>query len=909
VRGALGFVRPDADLARELDFHREMLEARHRERGLAPAAARRAARIELGGDTQIAESWRDQGRLPFLDTLGQDVRYGLRLLRRSPGFAATAIATLALGIGACTAIFTVIDVVLIRPLPFADSARLVTVGDRNPDGSSANANFLTMMAWRENSTTLEGFAGMRPWTPTLVSGGEAERIQAVRVSWNYFDLLGVRPSIGRTFTADDDGAGEWPPYAIVSDSLWRRRLGGDPSIVGRTVSLSDRAYRIVGVMPASFEPLDSETFYNARPELWAPIGSYMNGTAASGTCRGCAPLKVLARLRQGATIATATAEMNAIRERLRRENPGDYETGSMAVVPLQRALTSDVRPALLVLMGAVLFVLLIACANVASLLLARSVTRQRELTLRAALGAGRARLVRQLLTESLLLAGIGGTAGVFVAAIGVRGLAALAPATLPRLEHAGVDTRIFAFTALVTLVTSIACGLLPAWRSADRRGGRSLAIDTRGAVGQRPHARSLLVIANLTLALVLLAGAGLMLRTLTALTQENPGFSADGVLTMRFALTGRAYSSDEASIAFQQRLLERLRALPAVQAAAVAGSVPFTGVDGCWGFHAQGRMEPNPADDPCVQRYSFSGDYFRVMNIPVIAGRSFTAEDSASARRVILVSVSTARLIWGSASPIGAQVRIGAIGTWRLVVGVVGDVHHSDLTTPPAPAMYTPETQLTSAYLTLVARARNGDASTLAPDLRAVIRALDPFVPVYAVVPLSSLVRQSAAQRVFVTRVLSAFATAAVLLAALGLYGLVAYSVAERTREVGVRVALGAQRIDVARMVLSSGAPIVGAGVLAGVLGAAAGARFLLPPSCACGRPIPRRSPAPPRCSPPSRSSRTPSRSAARCASIRRLRSGLSSTACHGRTHAKDAEYAETIYYFSDACSANCVRL
>ncbi len=620
VRGALGFGPPDADLARELDFHRVMLEARHRERGLDPAAARRAARIELGGDTQIAETWRDQGRLPFLDTLGQDVRYALRLLRRSPGFAATAIATLALGIGACTAIFTVIDTVLLRPLPFTDSARLVTVGDRNPDGSSATAGFQTMTAWRDRSRTLEGFAGMRPWTPTLVTGAEAERIQAVRVSWNYFDLLGVRPSIGRTFTTDDEGAGEWPPYAIVSDSLWRRRLGGDPSIVGRTVSLSDRAYRIVGVMPASFEPLDSETFYNARAELWAPIGSYMKGTAASGNCRGCAPLKVLARLGPGATIATATSEMNAIREQLRRENPGDYETGSMAVVPLQRALTSDVRPALLVLMGAVLFVLLIACANVASLLLARSVTRQRELTLRAALGAGRARLVRQLLTESLLLAGIGGIAGVVVAAIGVRGLAALAPATLPRLDHAGVDARILAFTALVTLATSVTCGLWPAWRSADRRGGRSLALDTRGAVGHRSRARALLVIADLTLALALLAGAGLMLRTLAALTHEKPGFSADGVLTMRFALTGRAYSSDEASIAFQQRLLERLRALPAVQDVAVAGSVPFTGGDGCWGFHARGRMEPNPADDPCVERYSFSGDYFRVMDIPVIAG-------------------------------------------------------------------------------------------------------------------------------------------------------------------------------------------------------------------------------------------------------------------------------------------------
>jgi putative ABC transport system permease protein len=831
LKGALGLDPGDRDLQEELAFHREQLESRHRADGLDAAEARRRAALALGGGTQIAEAWRDQHGLPFLDTLRQDLRYGVRVLRRAPGFAATAIATLALGIGACTAVFAVVDAVLLRPLPFADPDRLVTVGDRNPDGSSANASFQTMIAWRDRSRTLEGFAGMRPWTPTLLAGGEGERIQAARVSWNYFDVLGVRPLIGRSFTADDDNArgDDWPAYAILSESLWRRRFGGDPAIAGRAISLSDRVYRVVGVMPGSFEPLDSEKFYSARAELWAPIGSYMKGTAASGNCRSCAPLNVVARLRSGVTIATATAEMDAIRNQLTRGNPGEYETGSIAVVPLQRALTNDVRTALLVLLGAVVFVLLIASVNVASLLLARSLTRQRELTIRAALGAGRARLARQLLTESLLLASIGGTAGVFVAAFGVRGLAALAPATLPRLDHAALDARVLAFTALVTLVTSLACGVLPAWRSADRRGERSLTIDARGTVGQGSRARALLVVIDLTLALVLLAGAGLMLRTLVALTHATPGFTADGVLTLRFALTSRAYPTDEASIAFQEQVLERMRALPAVQAVAVAGSVPFTGVDSCWAFHAQGRMQPNPADDPCVERYSFSGDYFRVLNIPVIAGRSFTAEDRASSRRVMLVSASTARLIWGTASPIGAQARIGpaASGAWWTVVGVVGDVHHSDLTIAPAPAMYTPETQITSAYLTLVARAHNGDASSLATDARAVIRALDPAVPVYGVATLSSLVRQSAAERVFVTRVLSGFAAVAVLLAAVGLYGLVACSVAERTREVGVRVALGAQRSDVVRLVLSGGVRVIGAGVVGGMLAAIIGARFL----------------------------------------------------------------------------------
>jgi putative ABC transport system permease protein len=829
LAGALRLGPADADLERELQFHRDMLEAEYRRRGMSAARARRAAILALGNPAPIAEAWRDQRGLPPLETLLQDARYGVRLLRRSPGFAATAILTLALGIGANTAIFTIVDTVLLRPLPYADPDRLVTVGDRNPDGSSANAGFDTMIAWRDRSHTLEAFAAMRPWTPTLVTGAGAERLQAVRVSWNYFDLLGVRPRLGRTFAPDDDGDNEWPPYAILGDSLWRR-LGSDPAIVGRTVSLSDRAYRVVGVMPASFEPLDAAAFYGAAPQLWAPIGSYMKGgSAASGACRGCAHLKVLARLRPGTTIGAAVAEMDVIREELRREQPAEYEAGSIAVVPLQRAVTSDVRPALLVLLGAVVFVLLIACANVASLLFARSIARQRELTLRAALGAGRARLVRQLLTESLLLAACGGAAGALLAAAGVSGLAAFPPASLPRLEHVTVDARVLAFTAVVTLLTSLACGFLPAWRSGDRPGRRALTADARGVAGDRSRARSLLVIADLACALILLAGAGLMLRTVLTLMRADPGFNAAGVLSLRFALTGAAYPSDAASLAFQARLLERVGALPAVESAAVAGQVPFGGVDNCWSFHAQGHLRPSPADDPCVEVYSVSGRYFHVLGIPVIAGRTFTAEDRVSGPRVILVSASTARLVWGSANPIGAQVRIGnaAGGPWRTVIGIVGDVDHDDLTAGPAPAMYLPESQLTSAYLTLVARARDGDAAALVSDARAVIRALDPGVPVYGASPLADLVRQSNAQRVFVTRMLSAFAIAAVLLAAIGLYGLVAYSVAQRTREVGVRVALGATPASVVRLVLAGGTSTVAAGLATGLLGAALGTRFL----------------------------------------------------------------------------------
>jgi predicted permease len=454
ISGAFGGGRKDRELGQELRFHLEMLEERHRANGLDAAASRRAARLELGGDAQIAEAWRDQRSLPFLDTLAQDIRYGVRMLRRTPGFTAAALVTLALGIGANTAIFTVVDAVLLRPLPYAEPDRLVTVGDRNPEGFSSNVGFATVLDWRERSRSFEHLAMMRGWLPTLVTNGEAERLPAVRVSWNYFDMMGVRPALGRGFTVDDDRPDHWR-VLLLSDGLWRRRFGADPSIVGRNVVMNDREYRVIGVMPASFEPLDAERYYTSA-ELWAPIGYDLKGDSS---CRSCQHLRGFGRLRRGVSAADATAEMNAIREQMRREHPNEYEAGAIAIIPLREALSGNVRSALYVLLAAVGFVLLIACANVANLLLARSVTRQRELALRAVLGAGRARIVRQLLTESLMLSAGGAAAGVVLAIVAVQGLAAFAPVTLPRLDHIAVDARVLAFTAAIAILTSVVFGL------------------------------------------------------------------------------------------------------------------------------------------------------------------------------------------------------------------------------------------------------------------------------------------------------------------------------------------------------------------------------------------------------------------------------------------------------------------
>jgi putative ABC transport system permease protein len=767
-----------------------------------------------------------------METLWQDIRFGIRMLLKSPGFAAIAVLTLGLGVGANTAIFSVVDAVLLRPLPFPEPNRLLAVWGNNTERGETRSStcFPDFFDFRAQNRVFERMAAFYTNSVTLTGRGDAQHLQSGVVSPDLFPLLGVAPKLGRTFLPEEEKPVAEQPI-ILSEALWKSRFGGDPSILGQTVVIDGKESRIVGVMPASFQfPIQNDPV-----QLWQSTetdATTTDGTPPPYAQRGMHYLKVIARLKPNVTPAQAQANMSAIADGLARQYPDtDAHRGVMIVTELDR-LVGQTRPALLLLLAAVGCVLLIACANVANLLLARATTRQREMSVRAALGAGRRRIARQLLTESMLLSMAGGAVGLILAVWGTGFLTRLSPNDIPRVSEAGVDGRVLGFTLLVSLITGLVFGLAPVLHLSRADLAESLKEGGRSSTSAARHnrLRGLLVVSEVTLALVLLIGSGLLIQSLFRLQKVNLGFDPHGVLALNLDLPGERYSKPQQAADFVAQLLDRIRALPGVRSASSVVPLPLSGDQLRFSFAIEGRPVPK-SDQPVTEFHDVGIDYFRTMRIPLVSGREFTALDKLDSAQVTIINQTFARKFFPGENPIGKHIKPG-IGIdvrgslMREIVGVVGDAKLLSLRDQPLPECYVPHAQVPFPYVTLAVRS-SGDPEGLAPAIRQLLASMDKDLPLYGVRTLDQYVAASVAQPRFSALLLGVFAGVALILTVVGLYGVMSYSVAQRTHEIGVRVALGAQEKDVLRLVLQQGLKLTLAGVSFGIVAAWAATRLM----------------------------------------------------------------------------------
>ena len=753
-----------------------------------------------------------------METLLRDIRYGIRTLLKRPGLTAIAVLTLALGIGANTAIFSVVNAVLLRSLPYPNPEQLVRVGGAN---LKTGVNIQTFSPpdfydWRDRNHVFEGMAAYDGWSPSLTGAGEPERISAARVSANFFDLLKVNPAYGRTFLPHEEQRGNHM-VVILSHDLWQRRFGSDPNVVGRNVTLNNQSYMVIGVMPAGFESPRFSGVDFEKPELWAPFAPDLKQWGRNGRSVDAA----IARLKTGVTLAQAQAEMAAIGRQLQQQNPEMNANQGVSVANLHEQFIGSVRTALTVFLVAVAFVLLIACANVANLLLTLAAARHKDIGIRVALGAGRRRIVRQLLAESLLLSLGGAIVGLLLAVWATSFLVALGSESIPHLGTIGLDIRALGFTSLLAVFTGITFGLAPAIQVFKIDLNESLKEGPgKGAAGAgRGGLRSALVVSQVALSLILLVGAGLLFKSFLRLREVNPGFNPQNVLTMNVFLPGAKYPNDENQIAFFDQALEHVRTVPGIESVGVVSNLPISGNFDRVGFYVEDHPVFSIEYVPDIERYSINADYFQAMRIPLREGRSFSTHDTMDAPQVAIINETTARAYWQHETAIGKRIRTDPKHPWRTVVGVVSDVRHYALETAPNMQLYLPYQQAASQAMTFVARSSIDPEKQIVP-MQTAIWAVDRDQPVYNIKTMPSIVSESVARRRFIMTLIGIFAAVAMFLAMVGIYGVMSYSVTQRTHEIGIRMALGARQLDVLKLVVRRGMTLVVVGVGLGLLGA-----------------------------------------------------------------------------------------
>ena len=785
----------------ELRFHIERQTEANIAGGMSAEEARRCAIIEFGGVEQVKEDCRDQRRTRWIESISQDIRYGLRTLRKNPGFTIVAIITLALGIGANTAIFSLVYATLLKPLPYMDESRIVTFRGNHslPDALDIN----------RESRTLRDVGVFADWPFDYLAGTNPERVDGAIVGGAVFQTLGANAIIGRTLTLDDNDSRR--PVVVVSDGFWHRVLSADPNVLGRGLTLSGNSYTIVGVMPSNFR------MPAGKSEVWVP---FTVGYPEAVNARGAHFTYPVARLRDGVTLAQAQAELDAIGKELGRLHPDEART--FVVLPLRTRMTTAVRTPLLVLFGAVTLVLLIACVNFSSLLLTRTASRRQEFQVRMALGADRWRLLRQIVTESIVISGLGALAGISLAAIGSNLLLALKPANLK-----GLDVPVLSLTTLsFAVIISLACGAIFGLMPAAQLFSSSATLRTENRVSNsRTRLRSFMVITECAMALVLLTGAGLLIRSFWKILSVDSGFNPDRLLTLRLTLPMKRYNDIPSQVDFLHKLDDNLQRLPGAESGGLVSELPLAGSHMEHNVLFKGRPEPPVGQEPEISAHEASPQYFRTMQIPLLQGRTFDERDQANSQPVGVITRSMAQQYWPNENPLGQQIKWARAkdAPWMTIVGVVGDVRHDGLDDEPYPAIYTPYTQKDmpwKRFVSIVVRTRTSDPLSESAAVKQAVWSVDSQLPITDLEPMNAVMAESLSERRFNMVLLTAFAVLALVLAMVGIYGITAFLVTQRTQEIGIRMALGAQPRAVLRMMISQGMLLSVIGAVIGAVGA-----------------------------------------------------------------------------------------